>query len=64
MGRESTWAKLGLKSIVNSAQREGKRYVALAPAEFHQLPDKTKFKIEQFYGLGLEKGALSRKICS
>jgi hypothetical protein len=61
MGKESTWVKLGLKSIINSAQRESKRYVALAPAEFFQLPDKTKFKIEQFYGLGLEKGALQGK---
>jgi hypothetical protein len=59
MGRESTWTKLGLKSIVNSAQKEGKRFVALAPAEFHQLQVNTKFKIEQFYGLG--NGDLSGK---
>lgn len=61
MGKESTWVKLGLKSIINSAQREGKRYVALAPADFFQLHNNTKFKIEQFYGLGLEKGALQGK---
>ena len=59
MGRESTWTKLGLKSIVNSAQKEGKRFVAIAPAEFHQLQTNTKFKIEQFYGLG--NGDLSGK---
>ena len=58
MGREETWVKLSLKSMVNSAQREGKRYVALAPAEFFQLTQNNKFKIEQFYGLGLEKEAL------
>jgi hypothetical protein len=52
MGREETWVKLSLKSLVNSAQREGKRYVALAPAEFFQLGQNNKFKIEQFYGLG------------
>ena len=52
MGREETWVKLSLKSLVNSAQREGKRYVALAPAEFFQLSQNNKFKIEQFYGLG------------
>ena len=32
-----------------SAQKEGKRFVALAPAEFHQLQVNTKFKIEQFH---------------
>ena len=52
MGREETWVRLSLKSMVNSAQREGKRYVALAPAEFFQLSQNNKFKIEQFYGLG------------
>ncbi len=52
MGKEETWVKLSLKSMVNSAQREGKRYVALAPAEFFQLSQNNKFKIEQFYGLG------------
>lgn len=61
MGKENTWVKLGLKSIINSAQREGKRYVALAPADFFQLHNNTKFKIEQFYGLGLEKGSLQGK---
>ena len=61
MGKENTWVKLGLKSIINSAQREGKRYVALAPADFFQLHNNTKFKIEQFYGLGVEKGALQGK---
>jgi len=52
MGKEETWVKLSLKSMINSAQREGKRYVALAPAEFFQLNNNNKFKIEQFYGLG------------
>jgi hypothetical protein len=52
MGREETWVKLSLKSLINSAQRENKRYVALAPAEFFQLDQNNKFKIEQFYGLG------------
>ena len=55
MEREETWAKLSLKSLVNSAQKEGKRYVALAPAEFFQLGQNNKFKIEQFYGLGSGK---------
>ncbi len=55
MEREETWAKLSLKSIINSAQKEGKRYVALAPAEFFQLGQNNKFKIEQFYGLGTGK---------
>ena len=62
MGRESTWTKLGLKSIVDSAQREGKRFVALAPAEFHQLKINNKFKIEQFYGLG--NGNLSGELAN
>jgi len=53
MGNETTWTKMAVKSIVDDARKRGKRYIALAPANFYQMrmkPDKQK--IEQFYGLG------------
>ena len=52
MGNEATWVKSNIKSLISDARKEGKRYIALAPADFFQLSINNKQKIEQFYGLG------------
>ena len=52
MGNESTWVKANVRSLVSDARKEGKRYIALAPADFFQMNINNKQKIEQFYGLG------------
>ena len=55
MGNEATWVKSNIKSLISDARKEGKRYIALAPADFFQLTVNNKQKIEQFYGLGSKK---------
>ena len=52
MGNEATWVKASVRSLVNDARKNNKRYIALAPADFYQLDVNNKAKIEQFYGLG------------
>lgn len=52
MGNEQTWIKMSLKTMVNDARKKGKKYIAIAPADFYHLGINNKQKIEQFYGLG------------
>jgi len=55
MASEATGEKSKITALISDARKEGKRYIALAPADFFQLTVNNKQKIEQFYGLGNKK---------
>ena len=62
LGKENTWVKASLKSIIADAQNKGVRYIAIGGADNYNFGAAGfKKKLEQFYGLsGDALGAYSK----
>ena len=63
LGKESTWVKATLKGVIDDAQKQGVRYVAIGGADNYNFSAAGfKKKIEQFYGLSGDALGTYRKV--